>query len=184
MYPSCRDCRKSATLATLANNPMCSRCKVNPHQPSNMYCYDCGRVAKGYTEPPKFRRDAWNTLCSKCKVNPKANGKNYCSECANKYLRDRYARMGGQRKYMTDEQKRLTTVRQYAHSLLKAGKVKRTDCVFCGAPGTEFHHYDYENRTRNFESVCNPCHDEAHLFLNSMLTMMKMGAKFPALDTA
>ncbi len=180
LYPSCKECRKAVKMATLAANPKCSKCGVKPHQPTHPYCYDCLVEAMGYT--PKFRRDSKNKLCSRCKVNPRAQGKNYCSECANRYLSEYYAARGGQWKNMTAEQRRKHKVRHFANWLVEKGEVERGPCVFCGAPSTQFHHYDYEDRTRNFDPVCDQCHLDCHEFLDSMLTMMKMGAQFPQLS--
>ena len=182
LYPHCKSCRKAKLTARLKTNPMCSKCGVKPHQPKHPYCYDCQRDSKGYTKPPKFRRDSNNKLCSKCKVNPRTEYGNYCAECARQYMADYYRQRGGQWECMTQEQRRISNVRHYANYLIKSGKVKRTPCVFCGAPSTEVHHYDYEDRTTNFDCVCKPCHIAAHRFLGDMLTMMKMGVRFPQLD--
>jgi hypothetical protein len=98
-------------------------------------------------------------------------------------MRDWLHKNGGSWATKSPDQKRIAVVRKYAHTLLMAGEVERTDCVFCGAPDTEFHHYDYEDRTRNFESACGSCHGGIHEFLGSLLTIMKMGGRFPALAT-
>lgn len=176
----CKDCRRSAMAERLASNPTCSKCGERPHQPKHPYCYECQRDSKGYTKPPKFRRDSNNELCSRCKESPRARGKNYCTKCANEYMRNWLSERGGSWAVKTPEQRRLATVRHYAHWLVSSGKVSRTLCVFCGAPGNEFHHYDYEPRTRNFESVCTQCQGDAHRFLNSVLTIMRRGYRFPS----
>jgi hypothetical protein len=93
-----------------------------------------------------------------------------CHLCKNEDQNRRRAKKWAER-YATDDQKRIETARAYATGLLQRGKIKRGLCVFCGNQGTEFHHYDYERKTRNFDDVCHLCHDEAHAFLKSMLTL-------------
>lgn len=174
LYPSCKRCRKEANLKSFRDHPICSRCNEKPHLENRAYCYECDRIVKGRSVTPKFHRDGSNTdKCCKCKVNPRRKGGKYCVSCANKYMSTWLAANGGSWKTKNPDQKRIATVRKYAYTLLLAGKVQRGPCVFCGAPETQFHHYDYEPRTLNFESACYPCHVEIHRFLNSMLTLMQ-----------
>lgn len=163
LYPSCKDCRKASREATLAKNPLCSKCGIKPHTSTHAYCYDCARIAMGDPPEPKFRRDVTNkTMCSKCKVKPRATGKNYCRDCSNAYNRNWIYENGGSWGVKSKEEKEKSVARHYASWLLKSGKIKRGKCAFCDQPGTEFHHFDYEPRTLNFVDICYRCHVDAH----------------------
>ena len=173
----CKDCRKQARIKTLADNPMCARCGEKPHLDTSAYCYECDRIMKGRDVVPKFHRDPNNTtMCSRCKINPRLPYHGYCQECKNESTNDWF-----KNHVKTQEEIHISRVRAYAGYLERIGEVQRTPCVFCGAPHDQWHHYDYEPKTRNFESVCLACHVVAHRFLRTMLTLMMNGAiRLPA----
>lgn len=96
---------------------------------------------------------ASDPMCVRCKTVPHTPKSYYCTDCS------RAVQKKPSRKWIS-----------------RRGKIKRKPCVFCGAPGVAFHHYDYLPKTRNFEDVCRACHDDAHRFLKIMLTLIKAGA--------
>lgn len=180
LYPSCKDCRKASKIATLAKNSLCAKCGIQPHTESHHYCYDCAREARGQSARPRYTRDSSNTtMCSKCKVNPRLSYHNYCWKCKNEDSSAWRKSKGGWKNLYTEDYRKAATARRYALWLLETGKIERGPCIFCGAPGTEFHHFDYLPKTRNFADVCESCHVDAHRFLKSMKSMMLMGARFP-----
>lgn len=157
LYPSCKECRKSSLLETLKNNPMCSKCKSAPHQPSNMYCYQCGRDAKGYSKPAKWRRDHTNDYwCSQCKKEPRVPYHNYCIFCKRKYLNEWFKKRRGVK--LPKETKKKQAARRFIYSLYQQGKIVREQCCMCDNESIHFHHMDYEYRTLNVLHLCLKCH--------------------------
>lgn len=157
----------------LSRNPLCIKCKSVPHMNGDAYCYPCSRKSKGLGEPSVRRRKQNLEWCKVCGVRPRLSYHHYCAVCKRDYQNRTRAKKWAER-YCNNELKRIETARAYATGLLARGKIKRQACVFCGDPGTQFHHYDYELRTRNFDDVCDPCHVLAHRFLNTLLTICRM----------
>lgn len=173
LYPSCKTCRNQTRSAKLDANPLCIKCGVEPHTPKNAYCRICARIMAGENPVPKFRRDITNKdKCSKCKVEPRAKGKNYCRACANEYMSNWTSARGGSWKSKTPQQKERAIVRQYAHSLVKSGKLERGPCRVCGNLNTEFHHLNYNPRTKDVIDLCALHHDEVEKLKKSGLTDM------------
>jgi hypothetical protein len=164
LYPSCKDCRKKTTLKTLADHPLCCRCKLVPHARNMGYCLDCDRLRKGKTieRSRSYNRDN-KTMCSKCLKNPRLTYHNYCKECKNesvsKWIRKNSPRLKSR---PFDPRRRKKSARHYINSLYKRGKVKRKPCEICndGTPSVNFHHLDYHDRTTNVMHVCLKHHVE------------------------
>ena len=167
----CRECEKKKRIESLARNPLCCKCKERPHIDGNFYCYACDRKRKGKGAPRWVSRRADLEWCKICEHNPRLPYHQYCAYCKREYNRKWWEK--NVRKHRSARLRKLNA-RAYATGLLQNGKIKRGPCVFCGSPGTAFHHYDYEDRTRNFDDVCRPCHDDVHRFLKRMLTIYKM----------
>lgn len=168
-YPSCKQCQTEAKLKTFRTYPLCFLCGVKPHLEGRGYCYECDRIKKGRPIVPKFRRDPSNkTLCSRCKINPRSEYHRYCRSCQDKSFKEWRERTKKIR--LPSEKRRKLSARFYVNGLLKRGKIKRQPCKYCGAPGTNFHHLDYKDRTRNIEHVCFPCHVRLEREKRKMLT--------------
>lgn len=170
IYPSCIECELEARRIRLESNPLCVRCKEKPHMKGDAYCYECSRSVKRKGPPTHKKRKGGFEWCSKCNLRPRLPYHHMCHLCKMEYQNQMRTNewvkthpIGGPRE--------ISNARQYATGLLHRGKIRRGLCVFCGQPGTQFHHYDYEPRTRNFEDVCAPCHVLAHKFLHFLLTM-------------
>lgn len=173
LYPSCKACCKKVREKRFKEKPLCIKCKVEPHPPGSSYCRLCSRIMCGETPEPKFRRDPNNKdKCSKCKVEPRAKGKNYCKACANAYMAQWVKDHGGVWESKTPEQKNKAVVRQYAHFLLQSGKIERGPCQVCGSPDTEFHHLNYNPRTRDVIDLCEFHHCEVERLKKNGLTDM------------
>ncbi len=174
LYSSCKECRKKVLEDLLAKDPMCAKCRTKPHQPKHRYCYDCGRISKGYTKPPKFRRDSSNDYwCSKCKEFPRRPYHNYCHRCGNESTRQSSARKRARtpKPHITKKQR----VRRFIYTLFQAGKIQRLPCELCGKPSAHFHHLDYEERTTNVMQVCHRCHVELERHKRSVDKLWKVG---------
>jgi hypothetical protein len=169
-YPSCRECERQHIKDRLAKNPLCYRCKKNPHMPNTSECYECSRKRRDLPPRRWVKRKTDLEWCPKCGLRPRVEKQAYCALCKLEYQkalrtkrwRDKHP-IGGPRQ--------TSNARQYATGLLYRGKIRRGPCVFCGDPGQEFHHYDYLPKTRNFEDVCCDCHDAAHKILKLLLTI-------------
>lgn len=159
--------------AYLIRNPLCFRCESVPHMKSDVYCYPCSRIIKNKGEPSCRRRKDLNGICPRCLVNPRGT-QPYCPKCKLDYQNEKRAKKWHER-YVNNEAKRIETARAYATGLLQRNKIRRGGCVFCGGKGTQFHHYDYELRTRNFEDVCDLCHNHAHIVLKTFVDMFRFG---------
>lgn len=166
----CKACEKIKQASKHTRNPLCSGCKSVPHMNGNAYCYSCDRKRKGRGNPKWISRRTGLEWCKICERNPSLSYHQYCHDCKIEYERKRRYQ-AWRRRQADPDKRRKQNARQYATNLLQRGKIRRGPCVFCGNPGTAFHHYDYEDRTRNFDDVCRPCHDTAHKFLKIMLTI-------------
>jgi len=162
-YPSCKECERLNRVQQLLNNPLCCRCKRVPHMNGSAYCYQCTRDMKGLGVPTRKKRKVDTHLCPRCLIRERGD-QPYCPPCKLDYQNETRAKKWAQR-YVGNDAKRIETARAFATGLLARGKIRRGPCVFCGDPGIQFHHYDYELRTRNFEDVCCDCHRKAHQFL-------------------
>ncbi len=152
------------------NDKICTKCGVNVSLPYHQYCKPCKRISQGRT-PERVRNESPAPgICPKCGIRPKLEYHNWCQVCKNEST----AKWFRENPRYTPTQ--IASARHYAFYLLKSGKITRGPCVFCGDPGVEFHHYDYEPRTLNFDDVCIKCHDDAHRFLKTMLTLAWCGA--------
>lgn len=173
IYPSCKECELKQRANRLLLNPLCVVCKSRQHMAGDVYCYECSRIKKGRGNPKWESRRTGLEWCKICGQRPRLDYHQYCYLCKREYntrkLRERRSTLKP-----TTEERRIFTARSYATGLLQQGKIKRGPCVFCGQQGTQFHHYDYEPRTRNFDDVCFPCHVQAHKFLNLLLTIRRM----------
>lgn len=180
LYPSCRECETKKKREYVQSITTCARCKNLPCTKSDIYCPDCARAARGRPARKWVSRRDGLEWCKLCEAYPRLPYHHYCHECKKKHDTARRPKQWALR-HPTDDLKRIATNRAYATGLLQRGKIKRGPCVFCGAPGTQFHHYDYEPRTRNFEDVCLLCHVQAHQYLNFLLTAFRNGAiRLPA----
>lgn len=173
----CRACEKIEKGKSLLRNPLCSMCHVSPHMDGDRLCYPCSRKSKGRGEPSCRRRKDLGGKCPRCETRYRNEGQPYCPPCKLDYQNEKRAKKWHER-YVGNEAKRIETNRGYATNLLARGKIRRGSCVFCGAPGTQFHHYDYERKTRNFEDVCDGCHGKVHSFLQFAVdSFIKHGVK-------
>lgn len=160
-YPSCRQCEKRDRLTKLEDHPLCFLCNTRPHMKACRYCYPCEREKKGKGEPKWISRRSGLDKCKVCGIRPRQSYHHYCFECKREYQNRTRAKKWSER-YSNNPQGRKMAARAYATGLLQRGKIKRGLCVFCGDQGTEFHHYNYEPRTRSFVDVCVTCHDSLH----------------------
>jgi hypothetical protein len=174
-YPSCRQCMKETYKKTLANNPLCSKCKLRPHESGSGWCSQCNRVSKGKPPEPRWkqRKAPSPEICPACGIRPKCSDHGYCRECRRKAVRDWCRRKSGNPLKVPVLAKK--TNRHYVNMLLARGKMRRGPCVFCGDPGQELHHYDYLPRTRNVDSMCKECHRAVHKILKLLLTASRYG---------
>lgn len=175
LYPSCRECEKSARINFLETHPMCATCGKKPHINGNYYCYECDRKRKGKGPPKWSSRRTGLEWCKVCEQRPRLPYHQYCHLCKMEYQNRNRAKKWRER-YSNDEDRRREVVRHYATNLLKRGKIKRGPCVFCGRPGEHFHHFDYDRKTMNFVDVCIPCHVGIHQILEAVLTLSRYGA--------
>lgn len=167
-YPLCKDCRRAIRLTWLENYPMCSKCKVRPHMVGNGWCFQC-EDEKRRTKPKKFtrvRRSLNPDLCAKCQLRPHPEYHRWCLECIGENRRERTRR----RLDMRPERKRKTTARHYVNTLVKRGKLKMGPCTLCGDPGTQLHHLNYHDRTKDVIPLCDFCHVLVHRALRKLLT--------------
>jgi hypothetical protein len=139
--------------------------------PGDKYCWPCKWILKRRPAPRKSRK-RWDGLCPRCRTNVRG-AQPYCPKCKLDYQNETRAKKWAER-YATNPAKKMETSRAYATGLLQRRKIRRGLCVFCGASGTQFHHYDYERKTRNFEDVCDQCHTDVHRFLKTLLTAKMM----------
>lgn len=160
LYPSCKSCRKIARDKTLADHPMCARCKVVPHLGYIPYCVECFRISKGRPVVPLRIRDANNKeWCSRCRQMPRLEYHNYCYFCKNTAHAKWEA--AHNKKPKPTEKHRKYIARRYINGLFRRGKIKRKPCELCGRPSQHFHHLDYEDRTVNVQHLCFSCHVQA-----------------------
>jgi len=147
----------------------------------NPWCRACESRAKiARRGPPSStrRRRGPIHLCPRCLTKERGT-QPYCPKCKLDYQNQTRAKKWAQR-YSNNEARRIETARQYATNLLARGKIRRGPCVFCGEHGTQFHHYDYERKTRNFEDTCDRCHSDVHQFLQLTVDTMRLyGVKLP-----
>lgn len=165
IYPSCKECELSARRKYLADHPLCFKCAKAPHPKGDRYCKDCVREVKRLKPRAWISRRQNLEWCKICEVRPRLPYHQYCHECKMEYQR----RQRLNRRPLVPEERRKNNARRYATNLLQRGKIQRGRCVFCGGNGTEFHHYDYEDKTRNFEDVCVLCHDDAHRLIKILV---------------
>jgi hypothetical protein len=169
LYPSCRECEREHREKRLSENPLCIRCKLNPHAAHDAYCIDCKRILK-HRPPRKWvSRRSGLEWCKVCGIRPRLEYHHYCFLCKNEYQNRTRSKKWAER-YPLNSQRQIATARAYATGLLARGKIHRGPCVFCGDPGQDFHHYDYLPRTLNFEDVCCECHVAVHKILRLLLT--------------
>jgi hypothetical protein len=139
------------------------------------YCKDCDRVSHGRPAKRKWiSRRSGLEWCKICGQRPRLSYHQYCHECKMEYQRRTRAKKWSGR-HPDPESRRHANARAYATNLLWRGKIKRGPCVFCDGKSRDFHHYDYEDRTMNFDSVCRPCHVTVHQFIKSLLTICRLG---------
>lgn len=155
---------------TLREHPLCFRCGAVPHASSDYCCNDCQRIVRNKGPRKWTSRRIDLEWCKVCGIRPRLSYHQYCFECKKEYQNRTRAKKWAER-YKTDPQRKVETARAYATGLLARGKIKRGPCVFCGDPGEQFHHYDYEPRTRNFDDVCYDCHVAVHKILRILLTI-------------
>ncbi len=162
LYPSCKECRKKVMTAYLESNPLCSKCKTEPHMKGVSYCRTCLRIVNNLPierERPNVDRNN-KTMCCKCKKSPRRKGGHYCIECANEMQREWWKING---KGYHDLNREKANARQLIHWLLKSGKMKKQACSLCGDKKTEPHHhkgYSEEHR-RDVVWLCKTHHVEA-----------------------
>jgi hypothetical protein len=155
---------------SLRENPNCRRCKAAPHAPGDFYCVDCSRIVRHKGPRKWFSRRTGLEWCKICGIRERLPYHHYCHLCKMEYQNRTRAKKWSER-YASNDAKRIETARAYATNLLARGKIRRGPCAFCGEQGTQFHHYDYERKTRNFDDVCYECHLAAHKILRILLTM-------------
>lgn len=177
LNPSCKECERKHREERLKRIKECCRCKSSPHMNGDAYCYKCSREVKRRPEPRWKKRNSDLELCPKCGYWMRDLPNAYCKPCKQEWQNKHRRKMWRQKllaRQIDPEERRRYNANAYAVNLLYRGKIKRGPCVFCGNPGTQFHHYDYEDRTRNFEDVCYGCHLRVHRFLGIMLTVHRM----------
>lgn len=179
-YPSCIECEKASRRQHLQENPMCCRCWISPHTPKGLYCLECDLIM--HKRPPRkwIRRKTGLEWCKICEQLPAEENHQYCTGCRKEYT----ARMRKKKyieRYHTPSMRQRDTARHYATGLLQRKKIKRGLCVYCGDKATDFHHWDYLPKTRNFEDVCRMCHVQLHAVIEILLTLIKARAiRFPS----
>lgn len=172
-YPSCIECELETKARKLGKNPLCFVCNERPHMKGSRNCYPCDRMKTGKGEKRWVSRKVGLEWCKVCELRPRLPYHHWCLICRNEYQRNNRSKKWSER-YATKPERKIVVARAYANGLLQRGKIKRGPCVFCEIQSTEFHHYDYIPRTRNFDDVCSPCHDDVHRFLRIMLTIYKI----------
>lgn len=175
--PSCGNGRTKMVITRkerLASHPLCYHCKYRPHTPGNWWCTECRRERRHGPKKWHSRRTGLE-WCKVCGSNPRLPYHHYCAKCKIDY--QNRTRLKKWRERHPDWQSREhANARAYATGLLARGKIKRGQCAYCDKPGTEFHHYDYHRRTRNFEDVCYCCHVKVHRVLKIMFALFSNGA--------
>lgn len=144
-HPHCKECRKALRVIRLANNPLCARCKLEPHRPNHDWCLKCQRLSIGRS-PVRYRRKALEPhLCPVCNIRPKVEHRS-CRQCANSERKKWIKSKGGQWAYCTRLGNRHKLVaRAYVNHQVHAGKLQRLPCEVCGKLESEAHHNSYEN---------------------------------------
>lgn len=144
-YPLCKSCRKAILQRRLTENPLCCRCKKEPHAKNHSYCNRCQRVVAGRT-PERIRRKAISPeLCPICNLRPKQESHGYCRKCAGEAHRNWISRQGGQWSYYTRNGNRHKLIaRSRINTLVQRGKLVRKPCEVCGKLETEAHHDNHE----------------------------------------
>jgi hypothetical protein len=173
LYPHCFDCRKLKRLAYLSKTKLCSRCKQRPHRNGHAWCAQCEHEANFTDRTPKFVRrpnTANPNFCSRCGERSPREYSPWCQPCFNDYQRQRNARLRGNPVQFRPEQLRKKTARHYINTLIKRGKIKYGPCYLCGEPGTQKHHLNYRDRTKDVIDTCNFCHVLIHRALRKLLT--------------
>lgn len=87
----------------------------------------------------------------------------YCNACHCKRMR-RYRKA----RKATAEQTRKDSVRSYANSYKKRGKLIQRPCCKCGAANSQMHHHDY-GRPTDVEWLCGTCHLAWHKLCLAMM---------------
>ena len=131
---------------------------------------------KGWVHLPVNRRHRGVRICPECRVRERVGKQAYCHPCKIAKNKTYNGKKRIRRGYVRPKRsifKIKQTRRQYATNLLRRGKVERGPCVFCGGKSRDFHHFDYERCTTNFESVCRPCHAKCHTFLRTGFKILR-----------
>jgi hypothetical protein len=140
------------------------------------YCESRAKIARRGPPTSVRRRRGPTNLCPRC-LKSERGSQPYCPQCKLDYQNETRAKKWSDR-YANNESRRIETARAYATNLLARGKIRRHACVFCGDMGTQFHHYDYERKTRNFDDVCDLCHAHVHIFLKTLVDIFcKFGVR-------
>lgn len=100
-------------------------------------------------------------MCCRCHELPAArNGRSsYCLGCA--ALKHREWRAAHCYEDLSAVTRFKSTMRSYANVYQKRGKIKKCDCVLCGDPGEEKHHFDYTQPLLVIW-LCRDCHVRLH----------------------
>ena len=174
LYPSCRECRKATRLRWLENHPLCSKCKTRPHGKGTGWCPQCDHESTFSDRSPRFVRRP-NThnpnFCSRCGWRSPRDYSPWCQPCYNEWQRAHNAKRRGDVNKFRPEQLRKKTARHYINTLIKRGKMKYGPCYLCGKPGTQKHHLNYRDRTKDVIDTCDFCHVLIHRTLRKLLTL-------------
>ncbi len=170
-YPSCIECERAQRDERLITEPMCCRCGFSKHMPRSMYCQDCDRIVCNKGPRKWVKRTTGLEYCKICEQRPRQAPQAYCAFCKNELSKTERSKKAIKR-YRESKRQR-ETARSYATGLLQRGKIKRGLCVYCGDKGTDFHHWDYLPKTRNFEDICQLCHVQLHVLLDILLALIK-----------
>lgn len=164
LYPSCKTCRKAVKIASLAKNPMCSRCGSEPHLGYIPYCHACNLIAKGRKTPTRIVDRTNTTMCCRCKAEPRLDHHNYCRECKNEATAEWEQGNGGSWARLDEEGKNKARARRAVNHRVQRGTMRKEPCVICGNESDEMHHhkgYDGENAF-DVQWMCIEHHKKVH----------------------
>lgn len=163
-YPLCKDCRKESRMKSLAANPLCVRCKKEPHYQTNFYCLECARILQGGLPVRQRHHSKDPFTCPKC-GGPRKHRRRWCAKCHNEAQKKWLKSKGGQWAYASSRgQRHKLVARRYVMTMIERGKLKRKPCEVCGRLEVEAHHNTYEDPL-DIRWLCSEHHDALERWL-------------------
>lgn len=163
-YPTCRECRKEYRTRYLKQNPLCIRCKKEPHHATNPYCLECSRILQGGPPVRQRHHPKHPDLCPRC-GGPRKHRRRWCSKCANAARKIWLKARGGQWAYAESKGNRHKLVaRAYVNHLVQRRKLIPKPCEVCGRLEVEAHHNTYEDPL-DIRWLCSEHHDALERWL-------------------